>query len=183
MGMLFHQNKGPYDYSIEFIKNENNLKVFKIKHDGFSAPVTDDLDKIFDDPSGSFKPCQCIHGGDIIFKDDGNVIVILSEIKENGTGTSVTNMFEDIATMVYNELLKNVVPENIIWVEYYPADGRIADEFSDYGRLYKKVCLNYEKPGRFLRNIEFTNPSWSNFSDTEIKSYFHVEAEPPSRLK
>lgn len=182
MGMSIHQNNGPYEFSIEFIKDEDKLKVFKIKHEGFTYPTTDDTEKLFDDWAGNSMHSQCVHGGDIIFKSFGRVIVILSEIKENGTGTSVTNMFESIATMVYNKLLKNVKPKNITWVEYYPCypeGDRDLGQFTSFGRRYEKVNLDFEKPGRFLNDVEFSKPSWTLFKNKKIKSYFHSETDIP----
>jgi len=47
------------------------------------------------------------------------VTVILTELDHN-PGTSVTNMVEQLATMVYHEYLYGVPGENITWVEHYP---------------------------------------------------------------
>lgn len=183
-----HSESGYYDYFFEIIKDEDNLKVLKLNHDGFSSPDLDKLPEdpnemakqIIDDPQGSFKPCKCVHGVEIIRKGK-KVKVILSELPENGTGTSITNMYEDIANIVYDEFLKNIKPKNITWIEYYPYLKR-KDRYGFYddlnsGELYSKVQLDYERPGRFNREVEFSKPRWKKIK--RIKSFFQEKSPYP----
>ncbi len=54
-----------------------------------------------------------------IFKGvDGKVFVVLTELNEN-TGTSVTNFYEQLATLIYKQYLSAVPKDQIVWVEHY----------------------------------------------------------------
>lgn len=87
-----------------------------------------------------------------IFKEDNKYIVIMTD----GSGTSVTNACETIATKVMEKLLPDVDIENIIWIEHYPKD----DAFPD---TYSKIDFEFCKNQAFGQHciIECTNPKWT----------------------
>ena len=164
--ILLHSEGGNYDYSkdFDFLENTDGFKAFRLSH--------------------THSGISCVHGVEIICEGK-KVKVILSELPENRTenraGLSVTNIYEDIANIVYDEFLKDIDPKNITWIEYYPYlkrhDHYDSYENSNSGELYKEVRLDYQSPGRFNGKLDFQILSCSEIKG--IKSIFHKENPHP----
>jgi len=58
-------------------------------------------------------------GLDILRRPDGTAWVMLTEVPDN-KGTSITNAFEYLATLIKRTWLGELPPEAITWVEHYP---------------------------------------------------------------
>lgn len=79
------------------------------------------------------------------------VTVILTELDDN-SGTSVTNMVEQIATMVYRKYFAGVPAESIIWIEHYPPDPKSTITRHREG-TFDKVILQWN-------GKRFSKPNW-----------------------
>lgn len=77
------------------------------------------------------------------------VKVILTELPDN-PGTSVTNMVENLATMVYHQFLEKVPVDNIQWIEHYPANARLREEAS-----FSEVKMLWD-------DERFSHPEWKH---------------------
>jgi len=84
-----------------------------------------------------------------IKRDKDKIIVILTELDDN-PGTSVTNMVEQLATMVYHQFLKGIPIENITWIEHYPK--------TSFGETFDRVTMNWN-------GKEFSNPKWERIRE------------------
>lgn len=87
-----------------------------------------------------------------IKRDNDKVTVILTELPDN-PGTSVTNMIEHLATMIYHQFLKDVLVENITWIEHY------IESFA--GETFDKVKMEWD-------GQRFKNPKWERIKKKEI---------------
>lgn len=92
-----------------------------------------------------FWSCDSKCGMKIIRDDrEGQVTVSLTELPDN-PGTSVTNMIEQLATMVYIKFLKDTPIERITWIEHYPKTSS--------GEIFDKVIMDWD-------GQKFSNPRW-----------------------
>ena len=128
--------------SIEFIIDEEETKVFKLYHPGLEPELR----------------IQSVHGVEIRYKHNDGIMVILTELFENKVGTSVTNIFEDVATKIYNMFIQNVDPKKIKWIEYYQPTRAM-------GSPYREVLMDFDTGLRI-----FLNPKWKDVEG--VKSYF-----------
>jgi len=87
--------------------------------------------------------------GVAIERIDEKVKVTLTELPDN-KGTSVTNMVENLATMVYHQFLHEVPVDNIQWIEHYPANGRLREEAS-----FSEVKMLWD-------DERFSHPEWKH---------------------
>jgi len=104
-----------------------------------------------------FWGCECVCGLEIT-KRGQFAVVTLTELPDN-EGTSITNMYEQLATQVYKERLSDIRPQNIFWIEHYidatnPATGENKDETFDL------VALEFV-------GGEFQHPQWTHLSERE----------------
>ncbi len=104
-----------------------------------------------------------------IIKTDVSPIVIITELPDN-PGTSVTNWFENIATLVYEKYLKNYDPEPIIWIEHYPPEyynreHMMANATEKRDGVFDKVSLEWDNA-----HNRYVNPFWYRIS----KTYFET---------
>lgn len=88
-------------------------------------------------------PSKC--GLEIRRKPSGTFLVIMSELEDN-PGTSITNASESLATQIYYSFLAGVPPEQIEWMERYPAQKRRKTSYD---------WVSFEWNGK-----EFRNPKW-----------------------
>src|SRR2546421_12763932 len=63
-----------------------------------------------------FHGCESWCGLEIIPIDGGKTVIIATELADN-PGTSVTNICEDLASVVCVELA--IDPSSLVWIEYY----------------------------------------------------------------
>lgn len=96
-----------------------------------------------------FGRCDSKCGLEII-KEDNKVKVTMTELPDN-PGTSVTNMVEQLASMIYDQFLKDIPPGNITWVERYPAAKPREGTFD-------KVIMEYD-------GYVFYNPRWERLKE------------------
>jgi hypothetical protein len=85
-------------------------------------------------------PAKC---GLEIEKKNKKIDVTLTELPDN-PGTSVTNMVEQLATMVYHEFLYDTPVENIRWLEHYPERGTLKESLDEVEMLWDDV--RFSKP-------------------------------------
>ncbi len=167
-------------YKINNKDIEVKVKAFKFLHSGYERSIKEilkmDIDEIFAIPIDKFRlDCiQNVHGVEIA-RDNNNILVMLTELEENKEkGRSVQQMFEDIATIVYNEFLQDVNPKKIKWIEHWQREYTPREQHP-----YKEVILDFKGKGVFSKEIEFFNPRWqqiegiiSIFAETETyKNY------------
>ncbi len=95
--------------------------------------------------------CAAKCGLDIKRLENKTAIVMLTELPDN-PGTSVTNAYERVATIIRQTWLPDIAPEDIVWVEHYPAQGEHAESFDlvvmEWSGGYKTPnwCRLPEKP-------------------------------------
>lgn len=88
-------------------------------------------------------------------KDTTVVILIHTKI-----GTSVTNFFENLATLIYHEILEEKQVDKIVWINY------VADN------TYDSVSGFCEKVDLDFKNNVFSNPKWDGvLKDEEIINF------------
>lgn len=95
-------------------------------------------------------PSKC--GIDIV-KHNDTFIVILTELPDN-SGTSITNIIESLATMVYYQFLNGVPIEKIIWIEHYPPSRHREETFDE---------VTFKWNGKY-----FFSPRWKRISPSEL---------------
>lgn len=94
-------------------------------------------------------PSKC--GVDIVKHD--TFTVILTELPDN-PGTSITNMIETLATIIYHQFLNGVPVEKIIWIEHYPPSIHREETFDE---------VTFEWDGKY-----FFSPRWKRISPSEL---------------
>ena len=87
-----------------------------------------------------------------IWKHEHKYIVIMTEPAVDGSGTSVTNACEDIATKIFQDGLVGTNPDNVIWIEHYDARG-------EFPETYDQIFFEYE-------NAKFKSPRWEHIGET-----------------
>lgn len=145
--------------------------------------------------SGFASPSECAYG---VFDVDGMKWVIFVELHK---GTSITNMIEHLATMVYNSDLSDVPPEQIRWFEYYTPKYQPIVDWQEVGFGENGVSAPEHKPSafeRFLvalglrkptvvdRRAYFYDPVWRSVRDDGLKSkllwLIYVDKDVAKRL-
>ena len=117
-----------------------------------------------------FWNCDSKCGVEIIKREDNpdSPVVVLTELPDN-PGTSVTNMVEDIATMVYREFLSDYDPEKIVWIEHYPHEfyqKSFALRHKEGIGTYDLVKMKYiHKRGVYVQ------PDWIRLDVDSLKKY------------
>ena len=92
----------------------------------------------------------------VVWVHKGKYLVILTEPGTESSGTSVTNVCEGIATKLLSHsgvFKKNVIPEDIVWIEHYSESG--------YPETFDHIQFEYNKGKN-----EYVNPSWTHIGDT-----------------
>ena len=85
-------------------------------------------------------------------------IVVFTELPDN-TGTSITNMYEHLATELFNQVLsKRYTYNQIMWIEHYPKESRS----EGYPESYDEVIMEYD-------DRRFKHPKWLHMKNSEIK--------------
>lgn len=107
---------------------------------------------IYDDefPFKGFHGCESKCGLEILHEGD-KATVTLTELPDN-PGTSVTNAVEIIATEVYKRFLPGLPPENIRWIEHYPARGDSRDPLPE---TFDEVTLSFD-------GQRYHSPKWTH---------------------
>jgi len=77
-----------------------------------------------------FRGCDSKCQYEIEKLDEDKVKVTLTELVDN-KGTSITNMYEQIATEIYQKHLSSIYVENITWVEHYIGEGIFEETFDE----------------------------------------------------
>jgi len=97
-----------------------------------------------------FGNCNCVCGLDII-----GDMVICTQLPDN-TGTSITNMAENLAAMVCD---KYAIPmENLIWIEHYPAGFYRANDLATYDLVTFELV---DDPRSMESKRMFANAQWT----------------------
>lgn len=100
------------------------------------------------------RPAKC--GLEYIRQKD-SVMVVLTELNDN-PGTSVTNMVEHLATMIFNEHLKDdYTPEQVQWVEHYPDRGG-TPEHPMFAESWDMVTMKWD-------GEKFSKPEWKHLKN------------------
>lgn len=86
----------------------------------------------------------------IIINNNEEWVVILKELKDN-PGTSVTNAFEIVATLLVNEKLKGIDPASVAWIGYS----------EDSPGKYDLVKLEWS-------GKEYSRPEWAFIINKEL---------------
>lgn len=90
-------------------------------------------------------------------KSEKKCIVILTELPDNN-GTSITNMYEHLATYIYNQFLQNdYTYDQIMWIEHYPKESRARGE----PESFDEVIMEYD-------GKQFKHPKWLHMKNEEI---------------
>lgn len=182
-------------YKINDENLEFNVKAYKLFHSGKNWGIRGiskmNIEEIFSTPADKFKlECnQSVHGVEIARYQKGNVIVaILTELEENIHGISVTNLFEEIATMVHNDLLKDVNPKNIKWIRHYQKEYTPQDQHP-----YDEVFLSFKRKSIFSKEIIYHSGFGNQkkidgivsvFAETEkYKDYDFTPIKPIKKIK
>lgn len=103
-----------------------------------------------------------------IYREDGQVpVVICSQLPDNHN-TSVTNMAEYLAAEVIEE---HDLPTPLVWVEHYPEhEGEIGEyslvRFSSWKR--REVCLGG------VQRHRIGLPEWSPLSFRDVENYYRT---------
>jgi hypothetical protein len=92
-----------------------------------------------------------------VHEGNGRATVIFTELDDN-PGTSITNFFEHLATMVYNLYLKRYPAEAIRWIEHYPERrrGRKVEE-----ETLDEVTLTWD-------GKKFSSPKWRRIQQCQL---------------
>lgn len=83
-----------------------------------------------------------------IYSDNIRAVVLFTELGDN-PGTSITNYTEQLASLVWTELLSDLDPADITWVEHYPRSEMFQSSWD---------IVEYEYNSENPRN--FRNPRW-----------------------
>ncbi|WP_017161581.1 hypothetical protein [Xanthomonas phaseoli] len=81
----------------------------------------------------------------VVTQNDGAAIVLLSERSDNA-GISVTNFYEQLATLIREQHLPHVAPEAIAWLEHYPADAAFGETLDRVAVRWNSELGRYEEP-------------------------------------
>ena len=83
-----------------------------------------------------------------IEKKNNKIKVILTEPPDN-KGTSITNVYEHLATMIYHQFLFKTSIKNIEWFEHYPENKK-----TNHEETLDRVEMLWD-------DERFSNPKWS----------------------
>jgi hypothetical protein len=125
------------------IDNKQQILKFNVRHSGIEAKC-------------AFR---------IIKETGGAATVIVTELPDN-PGISVTNAFEDIATIIFREHLHGTYePRSIRWIEHYPDRGRDVRGKVLIKETFDEVTLKSESEpypeGDVIKyRIKFAHPTW-----------------------
>ena len=93
-----------------------------------------------------------------VIRQDKKAVVVFTELSDN-TGTSVTNIYEYLATCIYKSFLSDFSPVNIMWIEHYPANERLREKDS-----WTEVTM-------FWDGQVFKRPKWIPISDLDLVEF------------
>ena len=85
-------------------------------------------------------------------------LVIAAEADDN-PGTSVTNMAEDLATLVCAEF--DINPDQLIWIEHYPDRGHLTDDWDIV--TFKRSTTRRNSVTRFR------SPRWHSSDEATVE--------------
>jgi hypothetical protein len=80
----------------------------------------------------------------VVVQQADGVAVLLSEHDDN-PGTSITNWYEKLATIVQQQFLSEVAPRDIAWLEHYPRNPKIfsGEKLERVRLLWDDDCQRY----------------------------------------
>ncbi len=99
-------------------------------------------------------PSQC---GLMIRKSGADTFVILTELYESNTGTSVTEMMVTLATEIVNK--HNIQPERTLFIVHIP---KRSSRYTFFAETYYQALMKWE--GR-----NFSNLNWKRLKEREIE--------------
>lgn len=111
---------------------------------------------------------QNVYGVEV-YQRNGAVAVVLSEVRENRHGVSITNAVEMVATDVVHGLIEQGVvenPEAVCWIEHYPGDGVPRERAAERG-TWDNVRLRWHRGAR-----RYDSPAWSPCAGRHIAPDF-----------
>ncbi|MCX6224543.1 MAG: hypothetical protein NTV01_07285 [Bacteroidia bacterium] len=117
----------------------------------------DKIDMIFEFAGLWGLPSKC---GLKRFAVNGKQGILVSELYQNNTGTSVTQVTTSLAMQICERF--NIDPKNLIYIEHSPD---MNSKLSFYNEEFYKV--NFE-----IIDGKLVNPSWQMLTMDEIKTYF-----------
>ena len=112
------------------------------------------MDRYFDYLGQWESPSKC--GLKVIFRKDGKILAIATEIYRQNPGTPVTEWCAPLATSIMNEL--NCTPGNFIFIEHTPD---LHSKLAFYGETFDLV--NFDFSGQNL-----VNPKWSRITNDKV---------------
>lgn len=86
--------------------------------------------------------CDCVCDVVIVPAPRGGRIVLFSERADNH-GTSITNWFEELATQIYREHLRDTAPAAIRWMERYPARPGVEETLDRVVLMWDGCVFNH----------------------------------------
>lgn len=87
----------------------------------------------------------------------GENIVVATELPDN-SGTSITNMAEELAALVCCDF--NIAPASLLWIEHYPDRREHPDDISG-AESWDLVTFD-------ICGFRITNPQWRRMSEAEL---------------
>jgi hypothetical protein len=99
-------------------------------------------------------PSRC--GICAIKRNDGKMLVIVTEIYRQNPGTAVTECVASIATRLLMEY--KVTPENLIFIEHSPD---LKSKLTFYGETFDLVTFEWD-------GNHFVNPAWTRLSREKV---------------
>jgi hypothetical protein len=102
-----------------------------------------------------YSRCACVCNVEI-YKGPERALVIMTELPEN-TGTSVTNISEQLATELRAKFLAGYPPMRIIWIEHYPKQAGAGGESFD--------SVHYS----WNAKQEYIEPTWRHLTKRAVQ--------------
>ena len=121
-----------------------------------------------------FRGCRCHCGLAILPRPDGRVVVVATECDDN-PGTSVTNVAEELATVVVTTF--RIDPAKLVWIEHYPP-GKIHGKREDWDLA--SFTVKRDAGGQFLAFDDpvwqpMTPQDWANLGLDPATLFFHPQ--------
>lgn len=98
--------------------------------------------------------CDCTCGLDFIIENNDDIMVVITQLPDM-TGTSVTNYFEHIATLIYLQKLSGYPLDKIKWIEHYTDKSSIT-----LNKKFDIVTMDWD-------GNKFSNPKWNTYNFTQ----------------
>lgn len=106
--------------------------------------------------------CDSKCGVEVIDKGQSHAVVIVTELEDDNTGTSVTNAWPELADDIEREY--NLGDHEVTWIEHYPERG------SSLRRLPETFCQVFLIKGSKGHQMTPTCHPWKHLTKEEIEA-------------